>query len=162
MSWKRGILFAAPPAIGALLLLVHVGGGKAMEETVVPSVEALDLSDVSPAAPEVGLPLRPDLHLDGVSFAPLLKGDNKPLHDALFWHYPHYAAYGCGPFSAIRKGDWKLIEWLEDGSLDLFNLAEDVGEKNNLAEAMPDKAKAMRSELHRWREDVDANMPRTR
>ena len=55
-----------------------------------------------------------------------------------------------------------MIEWLEDGSVDLFNLAEDVGEQNNLATAMPEKAKALRSQIHQWRQDVDANMPRTR
>ena len=120
-------------------------------------------TDVFPTVLEMaGLPLRPDLHCDGVSFAPLLKGEDKPLHDALFWHYPHYANYGCGPYSAIRSGDWKLIEWLEDGSVDLFNLAEDRGEQNNLADAMPEKAKELRNQIHRWRKDVDANMPRPR
>ena len=62
----------------------------------------------------------------------------------------------------IRKGDWKLIEWLEDGSVDLFNLADDPGEQNNLAGVMPEKVQALRDELHGWRKDVDANMPRPR
>ena len=109
-----------------------------------------------------GLPLRPDLHCDGVSSVPLLKGEDKPLHDALFWHYPHYASYGCGPYSAIRSGDWKLIEWLEDGSVDLFNLGEDLGEQNNLADVMPEKVNELRSQIHQWRKDVEANMPRPR
>jgi arylsulfatase A-like enzyme len=120
-------------------------------------------TDIFPTVLEMaGLPLRPDLHCDGLSFAPLLKGHNKPLHDALFWHYPHYAAYGCGPFSAIRTGDWKLIEWLEDNSVDLFNLAEDPGEQVNLATDMPERVAEMRDRLHQWRRDVDANMPRVR
>ncbi len=120
-------------------------------------------TDVFPTVLDmVGLPSRPDLHLDGVSFTPLLRGEDKPLHDAIFWHYPHYAAYGCGPFSAIRSGDWKLIEWIEDGSVDLFNLAEDLGEQNNLADAMPERVNAMVARLHQWRKNVDANMPRPR
>ncbi len=120
-------------------------------------------TDIFPTVLEiVGLPLRPELHLDGSSMVPLLKGEDKPLHDALFWHYPHYASYGCGPFSAIRQGDWKLIEWLEDDSVDLFNLAEDIGEQNNLADAHPEKVNALRRQLHQWRKNVDANMPRSR
>ena len=120
-------------------------------------------TDVFPTVLEMaGLPLHPDLHCDGVSFVPLLNGQDKPLHDALFWHYPHYAAYGCGPYSAIRRGDWKLIEWLEDGSVDLFNLADDIGEQKNLAAAMPEKVKELRNQIHQWRKDVDANMPRPR
>ena len=120
-------------------------------------------TDVFPTVLDMaGLPPRPDLHLDGVSFTSLLRGETRPLHDALFWHYPHYASYGCGPYSAIRQGDWKLIEWLEDGSVDLFHLAEDVGEQTNLAEAMPEKVQTMRDRLHQWRRDVKANMPRPR
>ena len=120
-------------------------------------------TDIFPTVLEmVGLPLRPDLHCDGLSFVPLLKGETKPIHDALFWHYPHYASYGCGPYSSIRTGDWKLIEWLEDNSVDLFNLQQDPGEQNNLADAMPQKVTEMRKQLHQWRKDVDANMPRNR
>ncbi|NOY00332.1 MAG: sulfatase, partial [Verrucomicrobia bacterium] len=110
----------------------------------------------------VGLPLQPDLHLDGTSITPLLKGGNESLHEELFWHFPHYGSYGCGPFSSIRQGDWKLIEWLEDESVDLFNLKEDRGEQNNLAEAHPEKVERLRKKLHQWRKDVDANMPRPR
>ena len=106
-------------------------------------------TDIFPTVLEMaGQELRPDLHLDGKSIT------------ALFWHYPHYASYGCGPFSSVREGDWKLIEWLEDESVDLFNLAEDVGEKNNLADALPEKVKKLLKRLHQWRKDVDANMPR--
>lgn len=120
-------------------------------------------TDVFPTVLEMaGLPSRPELHCDGISFVPLLKGESKPLHDALFWHYPHYASYGCGPYSAIRSGDWKLIEWLEDRSVDLFNLKEDPGEQSNLAPIMPEKVADMRQRLHQWREEVDANMPRER
>ena len=120
-------------------------------------------TDVFPTVLEMaGLSLRPDLHSDGVSFAPLLSGGQQPIHDALFWHYPHYSAYGCGPYSAIRSGDWTLIEWLEDGSVDLFNLADDVGQQNNLAAAMPERVPELRNRIHQWRKNVDANMPRPR
>ncbi len=110
----------------------------------------------------IGQPLRPDLHLDGTSITSLLKGETEALHDALFWHYPHYASYGCGPYSAIREGDWTLIEWLEDESVDLFNLVDDIAEQNNLADVHPKKVNDLRKKLHQWRKEVDANMPRPR
>ncbi len=117
-------------------------------------------TDLFPTVLEMaGLPLRPDLHLDGVSITSLLKGNNNPVHKSLFWHYPHYCAYGCGPFSTIRSGNWKLIEWLEDESVELFDLSIDRGEQNNLAETMPEKVQDLLSKLHQWRKDVDANMP---
>ena len=121
-------------------------------------------TDIFPTVLEMtGQPQRPELHLDGTSIAPLLLGEKvEKIHDALFWHYPHYASYGCGPFSAIRVGDWKLIEWLEDESVDLFNLADDSGEKNNLADTHPEKVKSLLNRLHQWRKEVDANMPRPR
>ena len=117
-------------------------------------------TDLFPTVLEMaGLPLRPDLHLDGVSITSLLKGNNNPVHKDLFWHYPHYCAYGCGPFSTIRSGNWKLIEWLEDESVELFDLSIDRGEQNNLAETMPEKVQELLRKLHQWRKDVDANMP---
>ena len=59
--------------------------------------------------------LKPEQHLDGVSFLPLLKGETTPRGKPLFWHYPHYSNQGGAPHGAIRDGDWKLIEWYEDG-----------------------------------------------
>ena len=51
----------------------------------------------------------------------------------LFWHYPHYGNQGGAPGGAVRDGDWKLIEWYEDGRLELYNLEDDLGEQHNLA-----------------------------
>lgn len=107
-----------------------------------------------------GLPARPDLHRDGVSIVPLLKGETKPLHEALFWHYPHYGNHGNGPCSSVRVGDWKLLEWLEDGSVELFNLAADLGEKQNIAAQNPQLVKELQHRLNSWRRDTAANMPR--
>ena len=78
--------------------------------------------------------------------------------DALYWHYPHYSNQGGKPGGAIRQGDFKLIEFYEDGKLELYNLKEDVGEKNDLAEKMPDKAKELHKLLQDWRTSVDAQM----
>ncbi len=106
-----------------------------------------------------GLPTRPEQHLDGVSLVPLLKGQPFQRGKPLFWHYPHYGNQGGAPHGAIRDGDWKLIEWYEDGALELYDLARDPGEKDNLAARHPDTAKKLHAKLASWREEVGAIMP---
>ncbi len=96
--------------------------------------------------------------LDGVSLVPLLKGGSL-ARDSLYWHYPHYSNQGGAPAGSVRVGDWKLIEWYEDGALELFNLREDPGERNNLAAERPDKRKELQDRLKKWRQDVRARMP---
>lgn len=108
----------------------------------------------------VDLPQRPELHKDGVSFTSLLRGGAKPVHDALFWHFPHYGVLGGGPCSSVRVGDWKLIEWLEDDSVELFNLVTDLSEKNDVAAQHPEVVRQLRERLHAWRKETGANMPR--
>jgi len=105
-----------------------------------------------------GLPARPDQHVDGVSLRPLLEG-KKVDRGPIFWHYPHYGNQGGAPGGAVREGDWKLIEWYEDGRLELFNLRDDPGETRNLAEAHPDRIKALHAKLAAWRKDTGARMP---
>ncbi len=106
-----------------------------------------------------GQPLKPDQHLDGVSFLPLLKGETAARGKPLFWHYPHYANQGGRPNGVIREGDWKLIEWYEDGALELYNIPQDISEKNDLAKANPDKVKDLHQKLVAWRKEVGAVMP---
>jgi arylsulfatase A-like enzyme len=106
-----------------------------------------------------GQPLKPEQHLDGVSFLPLLKGESAARGKPLFWHYPHYANQGGPPCTTIRDGDWKLLEWHEDGALELYNIPQDIGEKNNLAAAQPDKVKELHAKLIAWRKEVGALMP---
>ena len=113
----------------------------------------------------VGLKSRPECHIDGINIVPLLKQKVNHLErDALYWHYPNYIGAGhpggARPCSVIRKGDWKLIESLENGQLELFNLKEDLGEKNNLALTLPRKANELRQALHTWRRDTKVQMPK--
>jgi len=104
-----------------------------------------------------GQPLKPEQHQDGLSMVPLLKGSGTIKRDALYWHYPHY--HFTTPAGAVRQGDWKLIEYYEDGRLELYNLKEDISETFNLAEKMPDKAQELKKMLLKWRESVGAKMP---
>lgn len=99
---------------------------------------------------------------DGGDLAPLLHQSGGISRDELFWHYPHYQHYqlgGATPYSAIRKGDFKLIEFLDDMRVELYNLRDDIGEKTNLAAKMPEKVDELRKRLHAWRDEVGAQMP---
>jgi len=105
-----------------------------------------------------GLPLKPEAHKDGVSLLPLLNGSAQTLErDTLYWHYPHY--HRTLPYGAIREGDWKLIEFFEEGTLELFNLKNDPNEKSDLAQKNPKKAQDLLKKLAAWRESVGAQMP---
>ena len=104
-----------------------------------------------------GLPLQPQQHLDGISFAPLLRGEKQDLSQRpLFWHYPHYSNQGGFPSSAVRLGDYKLIQRLEDSRTHLYNLKDDVGERNDLAETMPEKTAELKKLLLDWYKETGA------
>ncbi len=74
----------------------------------------------------------------------------------LFWHYPHYGNQGGAPAAAVRLGDWKLIEWLEDCRTELYHLANDIGETTDLSTKGSGRAAAMLAILHAWLKDVGA------
>ena len=104
-----------------------------------------------------GLPLRPHEHMDGTSIVPLLTGEADGLgRKNLYWHYPHY--HRTNPYGAIRSGDWKLIEFFEDRRLELYNLANDPYETENLASKNPEKAQVLLKQLKAWRKSVGAQM----
>ena len=105
-----------------------------------------------------GLDFRPAQHIDGVSLVPLLKGGKIPNRD-LFWHYPHYGNQGGEPSAIIRRGDWKLIHYYEDGRDELYNLDRDTGEKNDLAKNEDSKAKELRTALDAWLAETGALLP---
>lgn len=105
------------------------------------------------------LPQRPTQHMDGTSLASVLRGTGAFERSTLQWHFPHYHGSGNTPSGAIRDGDYKLIEWFEDGHTELYNLAEDLGEQHNLADDMPEKVAELRQTLQSWRTTMDARMP---
>ncbi|MEZ5940467.1 MAG: sulfatase [Planctomycetaceae bacterium] len=97
--------------------------------------------------------------IDGVSMLPLFRNPQASLaRDAIYFHYPHY--HHSTPASAIRAGDWKLLEFLEDGHVELYNLRDDVSETTNLAENKVEFTKQLKQRLADWRERVGAAMPR--
>ncbi|WP_372647263.1 sulfatase [Draconibacterium sp.] len=94
---------------------------------------------------------------DGKNILPELMGNNREPERALFWHYPVY--HHDVPKSVIRKGDWKLIENLVDGSFELYNLKEDISETNNLAEVNIARLKELKTELKAWQTNTGAALP---
>jgi arylsulfatase A-like enzyme len=96
--------------------------------------------------------------LDGVSLMPVFKGGNLPER-ALFWHYPHYGNQGGAPGAAIRRGDYKLIHWMEDDRVELFNLAKDLSEKTDLAHDNPELVAKLSEELRQIQKQVGAKFP---
>lgn len=109
-----------------------------------------------------GLPKRPLQHVDGVDLSSVLKGRSRIDRQSLFWHYPHYNQHPQNfPATVIRKGHWKMIEILDTGELELYNLALDVGEQNNLADVHSGLAQSLLAEMRAWREEVNADPMRS-
>lgn len=107
---------------------------------------------------EMGSAKLPKQTIDGSSLVSLLENSTAKLNrDAIYFHYPHY--HHSRPAGAIRAGDWKLIEFFEDGSLELYNLKDDIGESNNLAQTKPELASRLQKQLASWRSGVGARMP---
>ena len=98
--------------------------------------------------------------IDGVSFAPLLRGEKQTPNPELFWHYPHYWNGGkVSPYSVARVSDWKLIRFYETGTEELYDLKSDLSETKNLAESNPEKRKELSTRLDAWLKEVGAQMP---
>lgn len=94
--------------------------------------------------------------LDGISIAPVLRGAAPDARRTHYFHFPHYNNQGGKPSGAVREGAWKLIEFYEDGALELYDLSKDPGETVNLAAAQPDIARRLREQLAAWRLSVGA------
>jgi len=140
-------------------LIVWRSGGLAGGQPVVdqPAISA----DLYPTLLGLaGLDVIPSQHLDGVNLTHLFDEYAEHTSSQLYWHFPHYHGSGNVPSSAVRVGDWKLIEWLETGRVELYDLSTDLSETVNLARDMPDKAEELRQVLSNWLDQVGAVMPR--
>ncbi|HCO95726.1 MAG TPA: hypothetical protein DIU00_17560 [Phycisphaerales bacterium] len=110
--------------------------------------------DVAGLKPEPGKPL------DGESIMPLIRRKGPLRRQAIYFHYPNYAFHrGNRLGGAIRQGDYKLIEYYDDGSVELYNLAKDIGEHQDLSRQLPQKAHSMKEKLDQWLRTSGARMP---
>ena len=109
----------------------------------------------------LGIELKPEEHNDGISLLPVLKGDDMgEIKDReLIWHYPHYGNQGGEPSSMIRKGDWKLIHYYEDGRDELYNLKDDPGELHEISGSNMALAENLKRKLVEYLEEVGARYP---
>ena len=105
-----------------------------------------------------GAPASGATRLDGVSLVPLLKGTGSLAARGLYWHYPHYSNQGGKPGAAIREGEWKLIEFYENGRWELFNVVKNPAETSNLIEKEPAIAARLGKKLDDWRIATGAQM----
>jgi len=97
---------------------------------------------------------------DGETMRPLLQQSGALKRDAIYFHYPNYAWHGNNRLGgAVRQGDYKLIENYADRSLELYNLADDISEKNNLATKMPERTAVLAKKLRHWLQETKAQMP---
>jgi arylsulfatase A-like enzyme len=125
------------------------------------SHEPVVLTDLYPTMiAAAGLvPTSGDSQFDSIDLLPLVENSDTILpRDALYWHYPHYYS-NTSPVSSMRTGEWKLLEYLEDNRLELYNLHEDPGEQNNLVNSMPERTAKLHHKLNSWRMRVNAQMP---
>ena len=95
----------------------------------------------------------PSLMTDGVSITGVLAGASAN-DQSLFWHYPHYGNQGGSPGGAIRKGDWKLIEFFESGGVELYNIADDLSESMDVSGVYPEMTAALLAELKAWQKEA--------
>lgn len=107
-----------------------------------------------------GLDIDPDSPLDGEDLTPVLNESGALKRDALYFHYPNYAWHRSNRLgSAVREGNYKLVENFDDGSVELYDLSNDISEKHNLAETDPAVTARLKKRLAAWRREVSAAMP---
>ncbi|WP_276256546.1 sulfatase [Halomontanus rarus] len=128
--------------------------------------DAPDLCETPVTSPDVyptllsagGVSVPENQAVDGVDLRPLFDGTDLDREE-IFWHYPHYGNQGGTPASAVRVGDWKLVEFFEDDHVELYHLGEDVREACDLAAHRPNEVADLHDRLREWREDVGAKLP---
>ena len=102
--------------------------------------------------------LKSETEIDGKSLMPILKGESKMDREDVFWHFPHYHGSLWKPGSAIRHGDWKLVEHFESNTVELYDLKSDIGEMNDLSSNFPKKTQDLLNRLNNLREETNANI----
>ena len=112
----------------------------------------LDLADIEIPSEQV---------VDGMSLARLLRGEADPEIERrdLFWHYPHYGNQGGEPAAMMRRQNWKLIHYFEDGRDELYDLATDPGEQHDVIGDHVSHAKELRECLDAWLSETGAKLP---
>jgi len=101
--------------------------------------------------------LKSETEIDGKSLMPILKGESKMDREDVFWHFPHYHGSLWKPGSAIRHGDWKLVQHFESNTVELYDLKNDIGEMDDLSLNFPEKTQDLLNRLNNLRQETNAN-----
>ncbi|MEO1616570.1 MAG: sulfatase-like hydrolase/transferase [Planctomycetota bacterium] len=133
------------------------GHVRAAETTATPVITM----DIHATVLEVtGLESDPSNVPDGVSLVPLFGRQTDLGRESLYFHYPNYAFHKQNRLgSAIRSGDYKLIKYYDDNSVELYDLKNDIGESQNIASERAELSDKMLSELETWLLDTRASRP---
>lgn len=116
--------------------------------------------DYAPTIAEVaGVPRSQMPEMDGRSLTRLFRGAASLGRQEVFWHYPHYSPQLGRPSAAIRRGNDKLILFLDDNHAELYDLKRDVGETTDLAGTQPARAAELRRRLEAWLRETQAQLP---
>lgn len=102
----------------------------------------------------------PDRPVDGESILPLLTQSGSLRREALFWHFPHYRGRDVVPYSIIRQGRWKLIKYYQGKPFELFDLENDLSERQDLSGEHPELVEELDDRLRAWLREVGARLPR--
>ena len=132
----------------------HIPAGRIVDTPCIGTDLFPTLLDAINISPPAAIPT------DGLSLLPALTGSGKISRTNLFWHYPHYHPYGATPHSALRSGNFRLVETYEDGIDRLFDLESDPSESHDLAPYQPEMVKKLQSQLQTWRQTVGAQSPK--
>ena len=158
----KGMLFEG----GVRVPFIAWGHGTASPSRVIDA--PIQLTDLVPTMLEMsGVTADPSIPLVGESLVGVLDGKSSLPDRSLIWHFPAYLEgrsqlfknWRTTPAASIVRGDWKLIEFFEDGELELYNLKNDLGEKNNLAAKQPEKVKELHAAMLKWRKETKAPVP---
>lgn len=153
LNGSKGALYEGGIRVPACVWWSGINNPGRVDDT---PILGMDFYPTMLAAAEIQLPL--NQKLDGVDFLPVLQDSGRVDRDAVFWHFPSYVGRAI-PSSAIRMGDWKLIENFEDRSVELFNLTDDIGERRNLGAELPEKAEELHARLAAWQQATNAAIP---
>jgi len=133
----------------------YSGEGRKIDEPVVGHDFYPTILAQAGIAPEAGVAL------DGVDLSPLLAGEDQLERNELYWHYPHYHGSAWTPGAALLQDDWKLIEFYETNTVELYNLSEEMAEQNDLSLKYPEKVSYLRQRLRAWQDSIGAGQVRS-
>jgi arylsulfatase A-like enzyme len=157
----KGSIYEGGTRVPAIVVWPGMVEKGAVSDALISSIDIyptmLDMAGITPRADQL---------IDGISVTETLKTKKHPERDAIFCHYPHYVVpTGNRPATYIIQEEWKYIRFYDSNGPNgfepkaLYNLAEDIGERNNLYKEMPDKVAAMDALITRHIEDTGGLIP---